>query len=332
MPKGHSFVSPQLPILTIDKTKPRQNHTEGLKKVYHSEINDEGYTKEIGSATGETGYGDDNQNRLPGINNLDTNLHGPDGVIRDTQNWMGNMSGSPYSSYPSLGAVMHINTLTRMAVQDSFKEQLRRALSRLKENGTIPEEVSIDEVKVNIPGHGEMSIDQLSEELAKVALETLKQKESETPAKEEGVEAPEASGSPKLDMGTPFGEQPEPTGAAPDSNSPIDNALGALESAAGVSASRSWMSKKFGVSLTKDRALDKHPDIFEPQKKKTLMFNYTHPTHQERSIPEGDSKYERDTNLRDHHMDLGDGYDSPLETSEPNMGGDPMANSVRMFM
>lgn len=329
MAKGHSFVSPQLPILTIDKTKPRKDHTEGLKKVYHSEINDEGYTKEIGSATGETGYGENNKNRLPGITNIDNSLHGPDGVIRDTQNWMGNMSGSPYSSFTNLGSITGVNAIIRRAVQDSFKEQLRRAISRLKENGTIPEEVSVDQVKVNIPGHGEMTVEQLSEELAKIALETLKQKEAETPAKPEEAGAPEA---PTMDMGSPFGETPPPTGAAPNANSPIDNALGALESAAGTVGAASFLNLKVGISLTKDRALNKHPNIFEPAPKKTLMFNYTNPKYPERKIPEDDSKAEQDTNLRDHHMDLGDGYDTPGETSEPNMGGDPMANSVRMFM
>ena len=318
-----SYFDPQMVSLKAPKKK-RVSHIDGLKKLDRVEINDDGYTKETGAGTGDKSFGEHNQDRAPWLTNLH-NLSGPEGVMRDKDNWMTNMPGNPHSTLPSFGSTCNINIFLRRAVQDSFKEQLRRALSRLKASGVIPETMSLDDVKITIPGHGDLTVEQLSEELAKLALQVIKQTEVNAPKQE--TEDPGIDAGLAASLGSPSAQ-----GAAPTSSSPIDQAIGGLEQAAGVVAKTLRDNKKTGVSLMKERALKKKPDLFEPSKNKIMPFRYTHPTHQERTLPEGDSKYEQETNIRERHMDSGQReYDAPQMTIEPNMGGDPMRNYVSML-
>ena len=291
----------------------KKNHNSGMKQTSHHQKNVDGYSKEIGSDTDETGYGEGNVNRPDYITTMQ-GLSGDHSVYRDHQNWAANMPGNPHSMITDFGSIFGINSLIKQAVVDSYKEQLRRVLSRLKKGGKIPEGTSLDEVKIDIPGRGPMTLHDMSEELARQALKVVIPLTSDLTSTESTE--PDTAASAAEDQQLPdLGE--------------LDQAMGGLASlgggdSMGVPVQASLKLAETG--LQKDRI----KKLVNKKPTQTFAPNYTHRTDEMRKLPEGESRYDKDINTKDI---MGGGVaKGDTEThvyEDTSLTSDPMSNYTR---
>lgn len=97
--ENNLYLTIKLPYGLKCRNRKRLYHSQGLKDLKREELNEEGYSKEIGSGTDETGFGEYDKNKAPWMKNLHQYLSGPDSMNPD----MKNMPGNPHSTLPHFG-------------------------------------------------------------------------------------------------------------------------------------------------------------------------------------------------------------------------------------
>lgn len=338
-----SYISPVLTVKPTDKK--RRFHSEGMKDVKRQDINNEGYSKEKGSGTDDVSFGEDNKDRAPWLGAIH-DTHGPNSVMTDKQNWMDGMPGQPYNTFTSMGVTMNVMVWLKKAVKDTFQEQIRRALSRLKEEGKIPPEASLDSIGIKLPS-GVVTIDKLSDDLAEQAMKELATNPEGSLVMPKAKEPPAEAGAPPVPPMGDLGLPPMPTETGID-NKPLQGTGpsagigGALESAIGnfeqaaktpVATGAARMQYKTSASSVKERALKIDPSIADTKDELPYFrMKYNHPTHELRKIPEGNSKWEDDVNTREEQKGQ-DMTDTPSMTAEPTgLANTPMMEVTRSFM
>jgi len=319
---SNSYINPFM--LSIEPGKKRKHHSEGMKDVKRQEINNEGYAKEIGSGTDETGYGENDKDKAPWMKNLHQFLSGPDSMNPD----MKNMPGNPYYSYTSSGYSYY--GMIRRAVIETVKEKVRNALDRAKKEGIIDKDQSIFDVKIDIPGVGPVTYDQLTEAMAEKALKILNKMISEK-HKTKSEESEGALGSDKLpdlglgglgNVGGPGGSEGSSLGGASEGGDPaaeLDEALNALQQ---LNASFN-LNIKTGKGNKQQFPISGETD--EKHKKRKMVEQLSKDEEEEVEF----YKTQHEPNLESKpYIQDGNGNTNP----EQAFANDPMWNNVYMWM